>query len=638
MWFYRIKQKLLIKLNQLRQFKGLVFFVCLVVSAQSSYAADGNAYLAEDSRWLVLNYYNKGITGKYYSEIQNKDYFIAPDGQSNPQSELLAFRILMKAPQNDSNVEILCRFPARITFLQKNDPLLKNFKRPVCDEYNRINRPENISSASLVFASGYFDNPSSYFGHVMLKFNYEGANMTDQAAVDSSLNYGANGTDSPSNPMYVIRGLFGGYDASYKRANDFLNSHMYTNIQIRDLWEYKLKLPPEQKKFLVEHSWEMMRAKFDYYFFNDNCAHRIARLIEETTGKKITANSGFWLLPTQVIRHLNDPGVDIVDKEIYLPSLKSNFSKTYSDLDAEKKRAFIKYLQLDPKDQPVAAKGADPQLLKAWLDYLNLELAKLTEKPKNANKISEIYKRRAIVLSEMLGRTTESLGSKSNAKIAYESLMDARPPSSMRLDYGYSDRNFARLSFRVANNDLLDKPISGQEISRFIMGGLQLEYEEGRFNLRKATLVDILNLNTNPLPESLTNEFSWGFRLDYAPRNELCRECKSAGIEGKFGKSAHLGKGSIAYGLAGARIHSEEQDTKSYSNLVAEAGVVTEITDDLSLLLSGQYTNDPFTGTNDSNVSVEARQKISDRVDLRISAAANKEKSQITAGISAYFD
>ena len=253
---------------------------------------------------------------------------------------------------------------------KQHNLLPRDWRDPACPEFERINQPDAIRSVSLVFASGYFDSPSSYYGHILLKFNYDGSSR-NQRALDSSLNYGADATDNPSGPLYVIKGLLGGYTASYTRNNHFLHTYLYTNAQLRDTWEYELNLTAEQVQFLVAHSWEMLFARFQYYFFNDNCAHRIAKLIEVTTGRDLSDTHAFWLLPTQVVRSLRTEGSSdsFVTSEKYNPSLKSTFSAHLALLDSDQKQEFVDLFTLDQPQKAQAVRVANAELLQLMLDY-----------------------------------------------------------------------------------------------------------------------------------------------------------------------------------------------------------------------------------------------------------------------------
>jgi hypothetical protein len=228
-----------------------------------------------------------------------------------------------------------------MTLFEKYYGWFKEKQRPICTDYNQKNKPKLIISVSLIHVSGYFDNPSSYYGHTLLRLNY-GKDMPNQISLDSSISYGANVTDSESSPFYVVNGLFGGYEARYRRNNQFLHTHNYTNNQIRDVWEYEILLTPQQIRFISEIIWELNNARFKYYFLNDNCAHRVAKILELAMSIKITESHGFWLLPMQVIRSLeieskkNNPG--FIKQEIYHPCLKRVFFDRYELLKENEKK------------------------------------------------------------------------------------------------------------------------------------------------------------------------------------------------------------------------------------------------------------------------------------------------------------
>ncbi|MFM9890717.1 MAG: DUF4105 domain-containing protein [Rickettsiales bacterium] len=624
---------------------ALILFFALSLAPTNAQAELPNKELdkiSESAEWLALSYYHKGYLGGYRSEILNADYFVAANGAEDPREELRTFAQQMEDYAQDGlQAESLCHFPARITLLQKQSSAFRNFKRPLCNDYETMNRPADITDISLVFASGYFDNPSSFYGHVMLKLDYDDSPL-NQDTLDASLNYGAINTDKPSNPLYIIRGVFGGYEASYKRNNEFLNAHTYTNVQIRDLWEYRLKLSEAQRVFVVEHLWELSRARFSYYFFNDNCAHRIARIVEEATGKKLTDTTGFWLLPTQVLRKLrHGNGPDLIAKESYDPSLKTRFSAAYDALNTNQKEALVAYLELDPAAQKDAIASLSTNLLRMALDYYDLTIAKLKEQPKNLESIATIQQRRSLILLAMLQQPVNSLPQEMQKELPFHSLPDSRPEGSLRADIGYSDHasnGFTRLTYRPANNDLLDNPISGQSRSRFLMGNAQIELEDHQLRLRKLVVADILNLNTNPLPTSLTNEYSWGMRIDYSPRTELCTHCDSAGIEGKIGKATYVSRDLLVYGLVGARLHSWEEDTRSLANISGEFGAIVTPNETYAFQLGGQYARALDGRGEDIVFNFEGLMRLSPQFDARVNASTDGSHTKLSTGIAWYFD
>ena len=592
-------------------------------------------------QWLVLSHYNTNGSGRYSSEIVNVDFFVSPQGRTDPFAEFAAFKKLIIAyVTSGAHAETLCRFPARLRLLKRHDLLPPYWRDPDCPDFQQQNRPDSIRSVSLVFASGYFDNPSSYYGHILLKFNYD-ESVTNQRALDSSLNYGADATDNPSSPFYLVKGLVGGYTASYTRNNYFLHTYLYTNGQIRDTWEYELNLTAEQIQFLVEHSWEMVFARFKYYFFNDNCAHRIAKLVEVATGRDLSETHGFWLLPTQVVRKLRTEGSldTFVKKAKYNPSLKSVFSARFGSLRRDERHKFVQFFRLTDHEKSQAVVNIGTNLLQLMLDYLDLEVAKRTLAKEDESSLSDLQRQRGLILGEMFRRPTQSPKVGSSEPPVPQSPIEMKPPSVLRIGAGVRDgRGFQTLTYRVANNDFLNRPNPGQETSRFIMGEVGLEVDHGSIDVRNVVLVDVVNINTNALPTSMTHERSWSFTVDYSSRSRLCSDCSNFGLEATVGKSVRPNASVLFYGFAGVRIHTAEPDNDNYFDLTSEVGSVINTSDRSIFKLSGHGYVDTFTGETDWHWGIEFAFNPKRRIDFRVSLEKSGHREVVLATFGYYFD
>lgn len=590
---------------------------------------------------MELSQYYENWRGDYSSQIVNAEFFVSDEGRTDPLAEFSAFQDLILAyAQSGEHEETICLFPARMILFKQHDRLPLEWRDPSCPDFEEQIRPGSIESVSLVFASGYFDSPSSYYGHVLLKFNYEGSPDTPRA-LDSSLNYGADITDNPASLFYIANGLFGGYKASYTRNDHFLHTYLYTNVQLRDTWEYELNLTDEQVQFLVAYSWEILSAQFRYYFFNDNCAHRIADLIEVTTGRDLSDTHGFWLLPIQVVRNLRTAGgpEPLVTGEIYNPSLKSVFSARYGSADADQKKKFIEYFELNEQDKGQALVEAAPELLQLFLDYLDLEVAKQMLFAEDEVSIHALQGQRALILSEMFRRPAKDIAARAEKISLPRSPIEMKPPSVIRAGGGVRDgRGFQSYSYRVANNDLLDRPSPGQEASRFIMFELGIEVDGGSADLRKLVIFDLVNINTNPLPSRMTHEGSWSLTLDYAPRNLLCTDCSNFGLEGRLGRSIRPSAQLLFYGFAGARVHTRDSDTANYFQLSSEIGSVINPTEKSALELSAEVYVDPASGDATWHAGIDFALTLTPHAEFRVSYERNRREQVVLATLAYYFD
>lgn len=587
--------------------------------------------------WMEMNFYHQGKKG-FSSEIINDSFFLSPDGASSPESEFQAFSKAMK----DYNTETLCRYPARTTLFRKSIKEFQNVPQPDCSSYPRHIDPDKVTGVSLIFASGYFESPASYFGHTMLKFD---TNDTDvnEFFFDSSLNYGAEVTDATGNPMYIIKGLTGGYTASFQRNNDFINTHNYTNKDMRDVWEYPLNLTSEQKAFLVEFSSELRQARFKYYFFNDNCAHRMARLIEMTTGQRLVKTDGPWLLPIDVIQSLSEPEtgkLSPISSEIRSPSLKSKARQDFLKLSSQEKDAVKTYLRSSITVQQTLAPELSDDALRVTRSQYDLELAKLTTKAKDADKLKDLQKHRHILLMERLKRSPSSSSEHNTfAHKTGSTPATLNHPGALQIGYIAKPGNDAfNLRFQAANNDLLNKPLEGQEASKFIMGALEVDLNQDKMDLRSFTAFDIASFNTNPIPRGFLSDLSWSIQAEYAPRNLICDSCTTGFIDAKVGKAIRPSSNIMLYSLWGGQVNHKQTRHNDTLMLRSENGILANLSSINRINLELNAEASPTSGNPLYLLAAETAYDIAPQTDIRARFEHDFDKSALLVRFSFYLN
>src|SRR5687767_5266289 len=125
---------------------------------------------AVEMQWIRLMHYQQS-GDEFESEVDSPAFFISPKGKFDPEAELQA---TLSAFQNESpdvkeEESLICRFPARYEWL-KTKHKLKERTRP---RYQKWFQALKGNSISLVFSSYYLNNPSSAFGHTLLRINKE---------------------------------------------------------------------------------------------------------------------------------------------------------------------------------------------------------------------------------------------------------------------------------------------------------------------------------------------------------------------------------------------------------------------------------------------------------------------------------
>ena len=259
--------------------------------------------LAHHPSWLKLLHHEGRLP---QSVVLTDDFFLSPDGRSNPQAELRATLEAYFLPwQQDTDEHPRCRFPARYYWLSRQLPLPDYaLKEPRCQRLSTWALLDRVKSVSLLLVSGYLGNPASTFGHALLKLNTD-ASDDDYGLFDLTLSYGALIPENENALRYVARGLFGGYEAGFSDRYFYTQDLVYSHTEFRDMWDYRLALSDHQRTLLILHVWEIIGRKFVYYFLTRNCALRLAGLVDLVVEDLIIERARLWYLPVQMFHRLN---------------------------------------------------------------------------------------------------------------------------------------------------------------------------------------------------------------------------------------------------------------------------------------------------------------------------------------------
>jgi len=260
------------------------------------------AQLAADPFWRVLLYYQP-VHGGYVSQATQSDFFLSPQGRTSPAAELQATlqRWLGEtSPAPDTSVS--CRFPARISWLRQRLGITpEQHAEAPCPALETWLAAINPAQATLVFASAYLNNPSSMFGHTLLRID-----TPDQSESAPLLAYAVNyaaETRESNGIMFAVKGLTGGYPGGFSILPYYQKVKEYNDFENRDLWEYQLTLSPAEIHRLLQHLWEMRGIHFPYYFFSDNCSYELLGLIESARpGLALRQQFPVYAIPVDTVR------------------------------------------------------------------------------------------------------------------------------------------------------------------------------------------------------------------------------------------------------------------------------------------------------------------------------------------------
>lgn len=490
------------------------FVTCIVASifCQAAYAlapSDIQNYinraeqkkLDQDMTWQRLMYADQSQT----SEVNYDGYFYAIDGKTDIKNELHA-DIQALFQQTENNHSIRCKFPARsrwlIEQLQIPTQQLPNVN---CDEFDTWINQIKPYKATLIYATDFMGNPSSMFGHTLLRLDPKDQKQLN--LVSYAVNYAAT-VNSQDNWSYAWKGLTGQYPGEYSLMPYYRKVKEYGDFESRDLWEYELNLTPEETRFLVEHIWEMQHVSFPYYFVSDNCAYRLLGLIDLVRPQlNLKKQFNYAAIPIETLKAVDDQ--NLVKDVVYRPALETQLLSQAKQHRTHLAKVAHKVALL-PSDQ-----------IQAVLSAYNIQdQAKILEMAYDDLYLQFVSR---VVETEIAQpRLRQLLALRSQIEVEKQRQAPTRP--KMQPVEGHHARNisvnggesqgktFVELGHRQAYHDLID-PQGGYRL------GTQLLFLDGSVQYRDDQLklehLDLLSVNSyNPI-QPFKSPISWGFNFGW---------------------------------------------------------------------------------------------------------------------------
>eukprot|EP01047_Picozoa_sp_COSAG01_P000481 COSAG01_NODE_9_length_43729_cov_66.133463_18_plen_559_part_00 len=296
---------------------------------------------AQSQAWLDLLYYEPKGDG-YESIADGQDFFITKYGKTSPKAEYEAALKLSKEQDEDFRKI----FPLRYKYLSQ---IHKLSYQPLV----QLDKKNKIEHVMLAYPNRYVSSPTSMFGHIFLLLN------TKEGRLDSQiLHYLAD--PAGSNLLtFIPKGITGQFKGKFLKEDYYKRIKFYNQLEDRKIQYYDLKLTAEQIENLQLHLIELQQTHFDYYFFDENCAYFIGKLLNVILEEEIAPKYVF-IYPAQIINRLNNTGYLSHTYE-RLPS-NTLFNQQYNHLTSlQKKQVWMLIHQ--KQDEPVK----DEAVLKSFL-------------------------------------------------------------------------------------------------------------------------------------------------------------------------------------------------------------------------------------------------------------------------------
>lgn len=330
----------------MQNYQKLVLLSSFLVAAGPGLAASSTDFYPQNFDkvyWEKLLHYQNGK-----SKADGEKFFLSPTGKTDPVSELNATIEAFKDPTKNAGwftYPTQCVFRARYEFL-KESGLLEGVKPLSCPDFDEWKKGLNAESLTLIYSSSYPNNPSSLFGHTLLRLNQK--NKTNDL-LDYAVAFSAVPEHDDSGFLHAMRGIFGGYKGLFEITKYYTKVNEYNNGESRDLIEYNLIMTPADLNRLQDHLWEMYQTTFFYYYFTDeNCSAVLADLLAVAYKDKADINSHnrWFYLPGEMIQHFHNLGV--VESSHYRPSLKKQMMASFKDYSGNEIRD-VKEITSDKK-------------------------------------------------------------------------------------------------------------------------------------------------------------------------------------------------------------------------------------------------------------------------------------------------
>jgi hypothetical protein len=531
--------------------------------------------LSFSKEWHKLLHY-KSSKSKVISDVKSADFFLNNNGRFDSNAELNDTIKAMLDQKAAGNNHAQCRFPARFKWLKNNLtwPEDNLFDGSFCTDYNKWKMDDDIKSISLIFASGHLSNPASFYGHILLKFNSKNE-QNELSLLDTSLNYGAVPPDNENALVYVIKGLTGGYNASFTNQQFYRYNHTYAENDLRDLWNYELDLSQNQIALLVDHSWELLGQEFTYYFLKQNCGYKMAELLNLVIDKPLLPSVKNWAMPSDILTSLADErkhGKKLIKNITIIKSRQNSFRDKFVLLTNTEKKAVSNFiLNNDLENLPSVLENeinSNKKVIDTLLDYYAFSLTK-----KNADPKSIETRRRAILLSRLKLDTKD---------IEWPSSSPKPPPhksqnsSMLQTSIVHNDKlgTGVELRFRGAYYDYLSNNSGRSPFTQMSMIDLTMVHQQNKISLKKLDLIHVETLNISPtnLPED--KAFAWKVKAGVKKQNLSCDGCLHGYLSGGIGKGYLVNNNSAVYGMVTGEVSAFGEKTLEL-NTGLTAGFIT---------------------------------------------------------------
>ena len=513
-----------------------------------------------------------------------------------------------------------------------------------CTDFENWKHALDPMSVTVVFSSYFMGNPSSTFGHTLLRLNHRNQNGREPL-LDYGVSYAADPTTNNA-LLYGILGLTGGFDGVFSNTPYYLKVSEYNDVESRELWEYDLKFTTPQIDNMMLHLWTLGHISTPYYFFDQNCSYMLLTLLDAANPELKLGDeyNRLWVIPADTIRGVAEkPG--LVSKVEVRPSLAYRLKRQLAGLSSDDQDLFFDYIQHPGSEE---SKRAFEKIQKLPLSIskniydLSLDYFRYLT-PKYKGKLPlEVEKLQSQTLEARAGIAAES----SDIVFSEEEIAKNRPDighdtARFTLGGGYQNVNgtFDEIGIRPAFQDLNAQTLGyprGMEIDLLDIDA-RFSPQTKRLKLERLNVAQVISLEPY---ERMFKKSSWSVRLGADPiRDFNCGDCVEYKLNGGTGFSFSITKPVLIYGLLKGELGFGPNTSPGYRiGPAGEIGALITISDQVSFNSLATY-HYPVLGYLNaySEASAETRVSLLRDLDLRIGYYIYRNAKQGKILFNVYF-
>lgn len=527
--------------------------------------------------WQKILHYKNGK-----SQVDGEKFFLAPNGKTDPDAELMWTIESFKAIKSEAgwfNYPSQCVFRERYQFL-KAQGVLEGVPEAPCPMFDEWKAGLNAESVTLIFSSSYPNNPSSLFGHTLLRLNQKGKTND---LLDYAVAFSAVPETEDMGIVFAFKGMFGGYKGLFEVTKYYTKVNEYNNGESRDLIEYNLKMTPAELDRMINHLWELYQTTyFDYYFTDENCSAVLADLLSVAykDDDQVNAHARWYYLPGEMVKHFSREGR--IASTHYRPSLKKQLAKMWEKLSPEE----INQVKKIVDEEELPGDVNNPKVLEAIASYLDFThyrtKKKLSEKSQKLMR-SSLIARAKLPKGEMVKESYDQGNMPENS----------HDPQKISFFNRVENHNtLVGFELKQGYHDLMARDVGFDPFSQFefLYGSLVYDLKQKKLDYDELVLVDLVSLHEYRFYDP---QLSWRAKVASDRLYDLdCSLCHKVNVSALGGVTLRTDKTVVSF-MAGAFGEASPHLKKGYrAGPSAEASFYAQLGSHYKIGLSNEIRFD----------------------------------------------